>query len=274
MDFFRHFLTGIKAVFRSVHFIFKHQLYWYALFPIFLMPLVFFFGNNLLHRPMNEEAHTMFDITLLAFRLLLEISLSMLFMHFAKFIVVVLMSPVLTHLSSKTERLLTGKSHPFDARQFMKDLIRAIYIAFRNLLWQYAFILIIVIISLVGWGSVKSSPIALCIYIITAYYYGFSFMDYTLERRKLTVGKSVVFVRQHRGLAFSIGMFYSLMLFVPVDVRMLFTGEGFENNGFIEGLGRYLLHIFLFICACIAPIIAVVSASIAMQEVLPDRKRV
>jgi CysZ protein len=273
MDFFQHFYIGAKAVFRSFHFIYTHQLYWYILFPVFLMPLVFLLGNHVLHRPINEEVHNIFEITILALRLLLEISLSMLFMHFAKFIVVILLSPVLTHLSAKTERLITGKSYPFDANQFIKDILRALSIAFRNLFWQYVLILLIVMVSLSFWGSLKQSPIAVLIYVVTAYYYGFSFMDYTIERRKLSINESVEFVRQHRGLAFSIGFVYSLMIFVPVDIEMVFMGKGFQDDGFLVGLGYFLAHIFLFICACAAPILAVVAATIAMHEILPGRKR-
>ncbi len=240
---------------------------------MFLIPLVYLSGSYLLARPINEEVHTMNDITLLALRLFFEISLSLLFMHFAKFIVVILLSPVLNHLSVKTERILSGVSYPFDAAQFMKDIANALYIACRNLIWQYVLILIIVIVSLLIWGKVSHSPLSILIYVITAYYYGFSFMDYSLERRKLDLQQRISFVRRHRGIAFSIGTFYSLLIFVPVDIGMIFTGKGFQAEGFVNSMTHFLLHISLLIAACLAPIVAIVSSGIAMQEVLPKRKR-
>jgi CysZ protein len=99
------------------------------------------------------------------------------------------------------------------------------------------------------------------------FYYGFSFLDYVSERLRFTVDESILFVRKHRGLAIAIGMIYSLMILVPVDLGILFSGESFEK-GFLKGSTEFILHLSLWLCAASAPILAIVAATIAMHDLI------
>ena len=46
-------------------------------------------------------------------------------------------------------------------------------------------------------------------------FYGFSFIDYTNERRRLSVKQSVAFIRQNKGVAVTNGAVFSLLLMIP-----------------------------------------------------------
>ena len=92
-------------------------------------------------------------------------------MNFAKYLVVIILSPLLAHLSQKTEQILTGNKYRFNLEQLIKDIRRGIRIALRNLIRQYFFFLLIFLISFIGWEDPKSAPIFYLVFIISFYYY-------------------------------------------------------------------------------------------------------
>ena len=53
------------------------------------------------------------------------------------------------------------------------------------------------------------------LFIISAYFYGFAFIDYTNERRRLTVKQSVHFIRENKGMAVGNGVVFALAMFIP-----------------------------------------------------------
>ncbi len=46
---------------------------------------------------------------------------------------------------------------------------------------------------------------------VECYYYGFSMLDYSCERNKLSMSESIDFVGKHRGLAIGNGLMFYLM---------------------------------------------------------------
>ena len=97
--------------------------------------------------------------------------------------------------------------------QFLKDILRGIRLAFRNMLWQtvYTFsILILSFIPLLGWVT---PVIAL---VIECYYLGFAMLDYSCERNRLSTSQSIAFIGRHKGLAIGNGMVFILMHLVPI----------------------------------------------------------
>ena len=51
--------------------------------------------------------------------------------------------------------------------------------------------------------------------LVSSYFYGFSFIDYSNERNKLSVKESVRFIRKNKGLSVGIGMIFSFCFYVP-----------------------------------------------------------
>ena len=123
------------------------------------------------------------------------------------------------------------------------------------------------IVSIIGWEDPKSSPVFYLTFVIGFYYYGFAFLDYINERRRLTMDESIEFMRQNRGLAIVIGGMYSILILVPVDISVLFNYSAF-NQDFLSALGRFSLNLFLWICASAAPILAIIAATIAMDDLV------
>ena len=268
MKFLTHFFLGLKSYWKAILFIKEQKFYWYILIPAIFMLGIYKIGATIQQRTFIPQVENMNEIVWQMIQLLFEISIALLLMNFAKYVVVIILSPLLAHLSQKTERILTGNKYPFDLNQFLRDIKRGIRIVLRNFFWQYLFFVIIFFVSMIGWQDPKSSPVFYLIFVIAFYYYGFSFMDYVNERRKLNINESIIFVRQHSGFAISIGLIYSLLILVPVDIHIIFNLSGFKQNGFFFGLGQFIIHITLWISASTAPILAIVASTIGMNELV------
>jgi CysZ protein len=120
---------------------------------------------------------------------------------------------VFAYLSEKTDSLIEEKEFPFDMQQFLKDIFRGIAIALRNTLWQTVYtvsILFISFVPVIGWATPVLALFVEC------YYFGFSMLDYSSERNKLSVAESIDFIGHHRGLAIGNGVVFYLMHGLPV----------------------------------------------------------
>ena len=90
---------------------------------------------------------------------------------------------------------------------------RGIRVALRNSLWQSVYTITILLFSLlplVGWIA----PVIA--FMIECYYYGFSMLDYSAERHKLSPSQSMAFISSKKGLAIGNGMVFYLMHLIPV----------------------------------------------------------
>jgi CysZ protein len=130
-----------------------------------------------------------------------------------KFLFLIIGSPVFAYLSEKTESIMEGKEFPFSWRQLMKDIWRAIKIALRNLLWQTVYVVSILILSFIPLFGWVAPLVAL---LVECYYFGFSMLDYSSERNKLSAAQSIDFIGRHKGLAIGNGLVFYLMHLVPV----------------------------------------------------------
>lgn len=272
VQFFKEFWLSLKSYREAFRFIRNHRLYWYFLIPAVLMLIIYYVGNKIMNIRIEADLSNMNGIVWYFIHVAINISIAILLMKFAKYLVVIVLSPLLSHLSQRCEKIITGNTYPIDYRQILHDVRRGIRLAFRNIIWEYFFFIIILIIASIGWNEPRQSPLFYLTFIIGFYYYGFSFIDYDNERRKLDERKSIEYVRLHRGLAMGIGMIYSLLILVPVDLTVLFSISDPSTLSF-EGIMLVLGHIMLWACASIAPILAIVSASIAMEELRAEESK-
>ncbi|NRA11676.1 MAG: EI24 domain-containing protein [Crocinitomicaceae bacterium] len=267
MRFFKNLLFGFKAYIKAIKFIIKHKWYWYLAIPAVLMLILYKLGAMVMAHHMTLKVDNVNDIVWSMIYIMAEIAVAILLMKFAKYLVVIILSPLLSHLSIKVEEKLTGKTYPWDFKQLVHDIKRAMKIVVRNIMWETLFIIIISIVSYIGWDDPAKSPIFYLTYAIGFFYYGFGFLDYINERRRLDMDQSITFVRDHRGMTIAIGAVYSVLLLVPVDLGALFDWSNFDNDA-TGTIGRFSLHLFLWLCASAAPILAIVAATIAMHDLV------
>jgi CysZ protein len=145
--------------------------------------------------------------------LVLWLILMLFYFSLFKYIWLILGSPIFAYLSEKTEDILEGKTVPFNFSQLLKDVVRGVKIALRNTLWQSVYLISFVILSFIPVLGLVVPVFAL---LIECYYYGFSMLDYSLERHHLTASESIHFIGKRKGLAIANGLVFYLLHLVPL----------------------------------------------------------
>jgi CysZ protein len=144
--------------------------------------------------------------------MMVRLILILFYFSFFKYLFLIIGSPVFAYLSEKTESIIEGRDFPFSFVQLLNDVYRGIRLALRNTLWQAVFTISILLLSFVpvaGWVT----PVIML--FVECYYYGFSMLDYSCERHKLSPSESIEFIGKHKGLAIGNGMVFFLMHIVP-----------------------------------------------------------
>ncbi|PWH85844.1 EI24 domain-containing protein [Brumimicrobium oceani] len=274
MKFFKHFALGIRSYWKAIRFIKTHKLYWYLPIPALLMLLIYYVGSQFAswQAGWSEEqgcleCTNMNETIWFLLKMLLSISIGLILMKFAKYIVVVVLSPLISIISQVVEKKLTNNKYPFSLQQTLHDVKRGLRIAMRNVMWEYIFFLLILLVSALGWDEVHQSPFFYLTFAIGFFYYGFSFIDYINERRRLDIDQSIHFIRNHRGLAIAIGSIYSIFILVPVDLGEMVNYSNFLEHPY-KTLGTSLFQFLLWMLASIAPILTIVAATIAMHDLV------
>jgi CysZ protein len=137
----------------------------------------------------------------------------MLYLSVYKNVVLLFYSPVIAYLIEVVDQKNKGIELPFSLPQFIKDTLRGIRIALRNILLEAVCIVVVLIMALVPIINLFQ-PILL--WFVSAYFLGFSMMDYSLERKRLSAQKSIDYIKRNKSMATGIGSVFQLMYLVPL----------------------------------------------------------
>ena len=226
----KEIIISIEAYGKAHRFIATHKLWRWILLPGILYMLLFAVSMYFFWHTASDAVDYLNTITglrswldrmnsgwlsfLVSFA---EVVLTLIMLQFYfslfKYLWLIIGSPVFAYLSEKTEAILEGRDFPFSFPQLLKDMVRGIRLALRNTLWQTVYMIAVMLLSLVpliGWAA------PLLTLFIECYYYGFSMLDYSAERHKMSAAQSIEFIGQHKGLAIGNGMVFYLMHIVPV----------------------------------------------------------
>lgn len=267
MRFVRNLFLGLRAYLKALRFILDHKLYWYLIFPALLMLGIYQIGFMIKNHEPVTEARNMNEIIWYMLRLLIEILIASMLMRFAKYMVVMLLSPLFSHISQKVEYLLTGNTYRFSMKQLVHDIKRGFRIGIRNIMWEMFFFSIAITVGTLGWKDYNQSPLVYALIPISFYYYGFAFMDYVNERLKFNMEQSIQIAQKNRGIAIAIGSVYSLLIWSFIDLSHLYDWSSFSSHPWVF-IGSFVSTILLWLAASFAPIWAIVAATIAMDDLL------
>lgn len=127
-------------------------------------------------------------------------------------VILLLMSPVLTMLSEEVAVKLGQQKAAFSITQFTRDLTRAAGLAIKNGAIQLA---LTIACFFLGFIPVVGIAAPFLLFAINAYFFGFNFMDYSLERKKLSASESGKFIWKNKGKAIGLGAPFTLWLLIP-----------------------------------------------------------
>jgi CysZ protein len=223
MRFFRQISEGMSAYGDAHRFIIRHKLWGYLIVPglihialiIGVIALAFYAGDAIAAWVLDfftvESTILNFLIGLFV-GLLIKLAILYLYALFYKYLVLIIMSPVLALLSEKVDNILTGRDYPFDLKQLMKDVARGIAIALRNLGVEVLFMIGFYILSFIPLVNLVSMVV---MFFVQSYFTGFSMLDYSNERHKLSVSQSITFIRNNKGIAIGNGMVFYFTFLIP-----------------------------------------------------------
>ncbi|HWJ30566.1 MAG TPA: EI24 domain-containing protein, partial [Flavisolibacter sp.] len=225
----KEIVISIQSYFDAHNLIRKHRLWKWIIIPgiiytiLFIVGIYFFWisSNNAvtwLSRQMHLEAWLQkqrsewLSFFFVMIGLMLRLVLVFFYFSLFKYLFLIIGSPVFAYLSEKTSSIIEGREFPFSMKQLFKDAWRGVRLAVRNTLWQTVYIVLLLVLSLIPLVGWITPLIAL---FIECYYYGFSMMDYSCERNRLSASASIDFIGRHRGLAIGNGLIFYLMHGVP-----------------------------------------------------------
>jgi CysZ protein len=176
--------------------------------------VVTYFNHRLgIDQWVHQQRNPLLSFLFLMGEIMVRLIMMLFYFSLFKYLFLIIGSPVFAYLSEKTESIMEGKDFPFSFKQLLTDIMRGIKLALRNTLWQSVYsvsLLILSFIPLVGWVVPVTTLLVEC------YYYGFSMLDYSCERHRLSPQESIRFIGKHKGLAIGNGAVFYLMHVLPL----------------------------------------------------------
>ena len=247
----KEIIIAIQSFFEAHNFIRRHRLWKWIIVPgivytiLFVIGIYFFINSSdkavsLLSKKMGietwlqKERNEFLSFLFVMAGIMVRLILFYFYFSLFKFLFLIVGSPVFAYLSEKTSSIIEGNDLTFSFAQLLKDSGRGIQVALRNSVWQTVYVFCILLLSLIpvfGWITPLIGLFVEC------YYYGFSMIDYSLERNKLSAAASIDYIGHHKGLAIGNGLMF------------------------------YLMHILPFIGWVLAPAYAVIAATLSVYKV-------
>ena len=274
MGFVRDFKLGVNSYINAVKFIKKHKLWIYFLFPIIIFFAIYYTGFTF--QELKKEYTAGDDTGMIKKVWYFFVSgfflmMSYVIFNFMRYILIILISPVLSVVSEKVEKIITGNKYKFNLKQLIKDIKRTINLAIRNIFFEFGIVYgVTLILYIIFWivpspeGTAKfiSSQFAM---VVAFYYYGFGFIDFMNERRRLTIKESVKFGKKHKGFAVALGLVFTLF-FHYTNKYFIEVKEDVSSNTFM-----FIIIISSIIMAVI-PIVTMVAATLGVHELVDLNK--
>ena len=133
-----------------------------------------------------------------------------------RYILLIVISPMLSILSEKVEQLyMDNPDHQmpgFSVRKLARDVSRGIRLTIRNLIRELSYTIALFLLGFIPGASVFTTPLT---FGVQSYYAGFANMDFTMERY-MNVKERIQFVKNNKGMAIGNGIIFLLLLMIPV----------------------------------------------------------
>lgn len=264
----KDFKLGIISHIDALKFIFKHKFWIYFIFPIILFMGIYYIGfyfKNLTNVYNAPDDAGLFLSMWYFFIQGIFLLLSYMFLNLIRYVIIILMSPLLSIVSERTEKILTGNTYKLNIIQLIKDVKRAINLAVRNLIWEFIMGFICIFILFVSsWfidynDDVYSFIRSLLLTLIAFYYYGFGFIDFIMERLRLDIKESIVFVRKHKGFAIALGA-----VFTPLFHYLHNFLQSIQTHDWVF----YVILSTSIIIISFVPIFSMVAATIGINKLI------
>ena len=229
MKSIKEFFLGTSSYTQVLPFVFSNGIWSFFVWPL-TFNLLLFIGLVYVIIVTSTALHSLvltfmasiglMDVSWIAFIItwLLSYGAKLFFLYlvwqFYQLLSLIFLAPLFSYLSEKIQEVITGREAVFSLNQFIKDVIRGIRIAIRNIFFQCLWIALFYIICFMIPILTPFLPLAL--FLVGAYYYGFAMIDYRSEFYHLSPKESRLFVQNHRWYALGNGIVFQTLLFIPI----------------------------------------------------------
>lgn len=138
--------------------------------------------------------------------------IGMLFEQIYIYVVITLLSPFNTALAEKFDSSLTGKVFQTTFASFVNDFIRMIFVVIIAITLEFGIMLFYWMFSWIFPSIIDT----IIYYLIAAFFFGFSFYDFHLERYKIGVLGSLGYAFQNILTMLLTGSFFLLIYNIPI----------------------------------------------------------
>ena len=276
MGFIKDFKLGVNSYINAVKFMKEHKLWIYFLFPIIIFFSIYYLGFTFEDLKKEYSVSAADDTGMIKKVWFFFVSgffllMSYVIFNFMRYIIIIMISPVLSVVSEKVEKIITGNKYKFNLKQLIKDIKRTINLAIRNIFFEFGIVYVVALILYIifwivpspeGTATFIASQFAM---IVAFYYYGFGFIDFMNERRRLTIKESEKFVAKHKGFAVALGLVFTLF-FHSTNSYFIEIKDDISSTTFM-----FIIIISSIIMAVI-PIVTMVAATLGVHELVDLNK--
>ncbi len=229
-------ISAAKGFFGAFRFLLRQGMGWMFLVPVLLWILLAYGLFVVLSGPVdqltlwtadrlrievsdpagfwNDVAAFLNDAQELVMVILLKLAIAYVLYTLNKYIVLILLSPLLSYASERTEEIVSGRQFQFSIARLMQEAFRGSLIALRNGILEIVLTIGIWLITLLLPIAVPLSVIAL--FLVSAYFYGYSMFDYIFERQRMNAHDSTFNVNARLPMVLANGALFSLFMKIPL----------------------------------------------------------
>lgn len=233
MDFLHQIKLSFSFYWRAFRFIETNNLWRLLIIPALINLLITFLiivlaiksSGILVAYVLDNFQITSSDRTMHSFieGLLLVIIRAFVFFLYLKvyrYLVLILLAPLFSIISSKVQLIDSGEAKTLCTSKYLLICSRGIRIAVRNFFIEIILSTVIILISLVLAWIIPLAPLA--ILFLESYFMGYSMADYRNEYYGIKSKESRKLINKNFGLVLGNGMFFNLVLLIPV-IGVLFA---------------------------------------------------
>ncbi len=272
MNLLQQFSAGLAGYGKAHRFIRQHRMYAYFLVPMVLNVLLFLLVTTLGWGYAGDISEWLYGLVGLAdadwgsfefvkniirwvVALILRIMLLLIYMASFRYILLIMLAPVLALVSERVEEIVTGRQFPFNLPRLLQDAWRGMLIAIMNGVKELGITLVLLVAGFIPAVGVVS-PLAA--FVVESYFYGFSMMDYYGERQRWTAAETSRFIWRNKGVAISNGAVFNALLLGCSLIASLFP--------LVVGFLLKAVFILPILGLSIAPVYGVVAATLSVME--------
>jgi len=130
-----------------------------------------------------------------------------------EFVVLTLFSPVMSLLSEHIENIFNEKEYDYNIKRFLRETLRTVGILFTGFMFSFFAILLW---RLIAWAGDLQILTPYIVFLIKAFFIGFSFFDYNLERELRSVANSWQYALKRPLIMMFVGGFFSILFLIPI----------------------------------------------------------